>query len=240
MSIAVDFRSGLTDRRHIDVAEYLTYVAKCMRENGWVSGKQAHEDPMKRSTRNAALDDMFPSPWHTEHDKPTKPTDADIALGEASMEWAAAIDLITVQEHMKDFWHNVKTVATNGYADWKAAGVTAAIVRMYQLHLERIEKDKNKDDLTTSQHFSEVGKRIVGEVRVIGRRTYEGAFGPSTMIRMITKDGNVVVTFTSGKFDAELGEVLTIAGTVKKNDIYQGIKQTIVSRPSKRAPGAKK
>ena len=61
-------------------------------------------------------------------------------------------------------------------------------------------------------------------------KTVQSHFGLSTLLRFVDTSGNTFVTFSSGKFDPELGTKLTIAGTVKSHDDFKGFKSTMLKR----------
>ena len=60
---------------------------------------------------------------------------------------------------------------------------------------------------------------------------FDGAYGTSYLVTMVTPEGNVLKTFSSGNFgNVEVGQTLQIKGTVKKHEVYKGNKETMLSR----------
>ena len=57
-----------------------------------------------------------------------------------------------------------------------------------------------------------------------------GQWGPTTLVKFIDNDGNLLTWFASGDRDYNVGEAGFITGTVKQHKEYQGIKETSVSR----------
>lgn len=56
------------------------------------------------------------------------------------------------------------------------------------------------------------------------------------MLRFVTAEGNACTWFASGSFEDgawELGKEYLLAGTIKKNDNYQGMAQTVLTRCTK-------
>ena len=106
------------------------------------------------------------------------------------------------------------------------------MIRIHDLHLAREAEKKAQVDLTGSEHMGNLKDRITGDVKVIGKKHGEGQYGPWTMVRMVTRNqGNVLVTFATGQnFNPEIGEDIKIKGTVKKHDVFNGIKQTMLNR----------
>ena len=214
------------DRRHIDLERFLGYVAMTCRKTGWVSGKEAFNDQMKRSSSSSALGDMFPvgginPQWH----------DTPEAEDELKAKDALAYAL-TLDRSKSDYNHNVVTMATTGYIDWKATGIAASIIRIYDLNLARQAEQKAQVDLSGSEYMGTVKDRLRGEVTVIGKKHGEGRYGPWTMVRMVTKNqGNVLVTFATGaNFNPEVGAEIEIKGTVKEHSEFNKVKQTMLNR----------
>ncbi len=214
------------NRRHIDLFEFLGYVALTCRTNGWVSAKQAYESGgQMTSSANTALGDMFPVGGYdpTWCDRP-EPEDFNKA-------YDAHAYALTLDRAKSDYNHNVVTMSTTGYIDWKATGIAASIIRIHDLSLAREAEKKTQVDLSSSEHMGAVKDRLRGAVTVIGKKHGEGMYGPWTMYRMLTKNqGNVLVSFVTGSFSAEVGDEIEIKGTVKKHDEFNGVKQTMLSR----------
>ena len=214
------------DRRHIDLSEFLAYVAMTVRTNGWTSGKEAYESGGQRvSSANTALGDMFPvgginPQWHSQ------PDPEDFNKAHDALKYA-----LTLDRAKSDYNHNVVTMATTGYIDWKATGIAGSIIRIHDLHLAREAEKKGQADLSKSVHMGTVKDRIVGDVTVIGKKHGEGHYGPWTMYRMVTKNqGNLLVTFSTGKFSADIGDEIKIKGTVKEHTVFNEVKQTMLNR----------
>lgn len=216
-------RSDMYNQRFIDVERYLQYVAMEIRENGWVSGKQAYEGHGITATRDRALTTMFPSFGRHEE----QPEQEDVITAAAAQQWALAQDATK-----NDFTHNLVTIAKTGYVDFKASGTAAYIVQGY---LRSQETKAEARDLSGSDHFAQKGDKIRGEVEVISKKVLPmGDFDQfqKTLVRMLSKDGNLIITFSTGAFggDVNVGDKITIRGTVTKNDEFRGIKQTIINR----------
>ncbi len=214
------------DRRHIDLFEFLGFVAMKVRANRWVSRKEAYESGGTIvSSADTALGDMFPvggfnPQWHD------KPETEDVEKAHDALTYALGLD-----RAKSDYNHNVVTMATTGYIDWKATGIAASIIRIHDLHITREAEKKGQADLSQSVHMGTVKDRIVGDVTVIGKKHGEGHYGPWTMYRMVTKNqGNLLVTFSTGKFSADVGDEITIKGTVKEHTEFNNVKQTMLNR----------
>lgn len=72
--------------------------------------------------------------------------------------------------------------------------------------------------------------------QVVGEPFAYGAAAPLLVV-VETAEGHTVTTWTTAKWsdDIENGQAITIAGTVKKHDIYSGVKQTVLTRTKRLA-----
>lgn len=75
----------------------------------------------------------------------------------------------------------------------------------------------------------EPGKRQDFEATVIRRASFDGEWGRTYIVTMVTPDGVCLVS-KSGSFDADPGDKLKFKATVKKHDEYRGQAQTVVQR----------
>ena len=214
---------GMNDHRDIHLPRYLSWVAQSIREYGWISGREAYENFDKVSTASQAVGDMFATY------KPQLPTDEDKELAEA------AIAHVLTLEPKNDFLHNIITITKQNYLDWKATGLAAAIMFVYNRHLEEEAKRKAAADLSKSEHVGALKERLEMEVRIIGKRWIESMYGSTAIIRMLDANDNLFVTFASGRFgdEANIEDKVTIRGTVKKHDVFKDVKQTILNRVAK-------
>ena len=86
--------------------------------------------------------------------------------------------------------------------------------------------------------LGEIGKREDFDVVVVAHCSFEregySYYSPNVVVNVYTfKDvatGGNITTFSSGKFEANVGEHLTIKGTVKDHTVYKDIKQTVINR----------
>lgn len=76
--------------------------------------------------------------------------------------------------------------------------------------------------------IGEPGKRQTFEVTVIRTFDFTGIYGTTYFVTMVTPDGCCLLS--KGRFNAEVGEKLTIKATVKEHDEYKGQAQTVVQR----------
>ncbi len=83
---------------------------------------------------------------------------------------------------------------------------------------------------STSAYVGDIKDRIEFEAMVEFTKEFDGFYGTSTVIKLRDLDGNVFTWFATGCHDVNRGDRVSIKGTVKKHEVYQGTKQTILSR----------
>ncbi len=213
----------VNDRRHIDTEEFLSFVSKAIREHGWVSGSAAWQNKDLVSTKDIALDEMFPyavdgrtKTWHV-------PTNADRETADKALVFVKTMD-----PTKSDFNFNIVQIAKMLVIDSKAAGTAAAIIYCYNRHLENEEKKAAAPDLSGSEYVGEEKERLTLDVTILGSRLYNGDFGSYYVTRMLDAAGNLFVSF--GSYREDVDSKVTIRGTVKRHQEYNGVHQTILNR----------
>lgn len=212
----------LINRRSVDLQTFLAYVVSCIEVNGWTSGKEAWGDPDKMSTCNQACNSMFCWPYPDPSDRPTK---EQVATSELVLEFVKTLD-----PNRSDFNFNMTQMAKLEIIDFKMTGIAAAMVFCYNRHIENeVKKAANpKDDLSGSEYVGTEKERLTLDVTVLSSRVHEGQFGSYSITRMLDADGNLFVSF--GQYHATPGDKVTVRGTVKRHQDYNGVKQTVLNR----------
>lgn len=108
----------------------------------------------------------------------------------------------------------------------QVAGVLKALDRAAEREARRAER-KAVD--MRSEHLGEVGDKIEIEGHLEYTTHGRGQYN-STLYKVRTDDGNFVVWWRSGYYTPERGARIALAGTVKRHDEYQGVKQTVMTR----------
>ena len=107
--------------------------------------------------------------------------------------------------------------------------VEAAISALHQ-ELER------KQEMEQSQPLGDVGERLRDiPVRILFTKEIHGNYGTSLLVGMADSQGNQLRTFSTAGWvwNVAPGDTLTITGTVKKHEVYEGVHQTILTRTTK-------
>lgn len=113
-------------------------------------------------------------------------------------------------------------------------GQEAAVQKVIAQDAERKAEwaKKNAEEGARSQHVGTEGER--GEflnLKLRFKKEFDGRFGPTTIQKFEDEAGNVLVYF--GKdLGVEKDGVISLKATVKKHDERDGVKQTILNRPT--------
>ncbi len=105
---------------------------------------------------------------------------------------------------------------------------------------ERAQR-KAGDAQKSNEHVGSVKERLTLDLTLVGLRDIDGFYGHSVLHRFEDAAGNLLVWFATNpeiipdagdKRAMTVGETLTLAGTVKKQDDFRGRKQTVLTRVS--------
>jgi hypothetical protein len=166
-----------------------------------------------------------------------------IAKSAEAAEHLANTDLITsikasVSETAEDsdYGRNLRVILAGESVSGRNVGVLASLVKVYARQ-QQIEAERKAHPVVTG-FIGEVGERVKNIAATAKTVMYrEGEWGLTTFLVAITDDGHTIVWSASKGLDIEAGQRFTIAAaTVKDHGAYNGVDQTILTRPSKFTP----
>lgn len=210
--------------------DLLAQVACIVREDGWCSRTEAKNSfNGKQATADLALcmfDPKFLNKMSAKDKARYTVTDADNFKAAQAIEWAQALP----SDVTNDYLWNIRVVSHRENLTHREAGLAASIITAYLRHLEAEVKRAYEKANTLNEHFGTVGKREVFTLTVTGQRDMESNYGSLTLYKFRDAEGRVAAWFSSGGTDLEIGSTYTIKATVKKHDLYNDMKQTMLSR----------
>ena len=128
-----------------------------------------------------------------------------------------------------DYVYNMKNFFNDDMVEFRYIPFIASAVPAYTRSIEKEAEMKVKKKV--SKFVGEVGDKISADVEVIGSKMVSGFYGSTLLVRMVDTDGNTFTTFYSGyNAEPEIGDKISISGTVKKHDIFKGWKSTVLKR----------
>lgn len=130
-----------------------------------------------------------------------------------------------------DFAYNLRSVINQDAVDEKFCGIAGAVVPMY---FKSLEQAKVEETELPSEFVGSIKDKIVGSGVVFSTGVTDSIYGSSKRLSIRDESGNVFVTFYSGKSDdvwnLSTGDEVNFKATVKAHNIYEGTKQTALTR----------
>lgn len=211
--------------------ELLTQVAACIRADGFCSRTEAKNSYMpKQSTADHALcffDSKYVAKLSDKDRERYAVTEADQSRASEAIDWAQNLPT----DVSNDYLWNIRVISHRENLTHRDAGLAASIISAYLRHLEQDAKRKYERENSLDEHFGTVGERAVYTLTVIGIREIEGDYGLTTLYRFRDAQGRTATWFASGAGGGfTIDQTVTVKATVKKHEIYNDRKQTMLSR----------
>lgn len=212
------------------VLDVLQTAASAIRNYGWLSRKSAKEFD-KQSTSDRVRNWIMGNQKDRDNfEHQLNVTAEDAQLAQDTLEYLQGLTAAT-----SDYEQNLHLLSRAESITAKNLGILVSAISAYSRAKEkeirrnaRIESDKN------SVYVGTVGERIVfAGVTLLYTQQFEGDYGVSTLYKMRSTDGNILVWFGSGRnpFGIEQGDVIPeFKGTVKSHETREGVQQTKLSR----------
>jgi len=173
------------------------------------------------------------------------PTSADLSYAQAALEWVRTDAGIAAET--SDYIFNLRSICAEDTINTSKSfhtGVSASLIGAYRRHLEKTVKAQEIADMPESQYIGEIKGRRDFEATITAEIDIPGDWGTSTLYKMLMDDGAVLAWFSSngmsrsfvredGRGDCEcahVGDRVVIKATVKAHRVYNGIKETQLSR----------
>ena len=142
------------------------------------------------------------------------------------------------EEDWNSYMHNLKTLIADEYITFKNFGYMVSLVPTYNKHIQKVtEAAKRAQQYAEEAKVSEfVGKEkeriTINDIESVACvYSWETVYGLTLRYKIVDKAGHVFMWDSStGIRDDEGLEVVSIVGTVKKHDEWNGIKQTWLTR----------
>lgn len=211
------------------LAEYLPFVARMIREEGWVSRTVAREENREESaTASRAFRFM------TDDGAKTPLSDDDVAEAAAAEAWAEALTDTEVDAGKGDYLHNLRAVARTGLVTRRTAGIAGSMIVAHQRVVARErERAERVARLKMDAYVGTVGKRETFDVVLDFVGGYETQYGYVTLLKFRTSGEGACVVWKATNTDlgrADVGKRYQLSGSVKEHSEYRGEKQTVLTR----------
>ena len=142
------------------------------------------------------------------------------------------------KEDWNSYMHNLKTLVADEYITFKNFGYMVSLVPTYNKHIQKVTEaaeraKKYEAEAKKSEFVGKEGDRItINNIKTCECvYSWETMYGLTLRYKIVDTEGHVFMWDSStGIRDDEGLEVVSIVGTVKKHDEWNGIKQTWLTR----------
>ncbi|MBK7845856.1 MAG: hypothetical protein IPJ71_19645 [Bdellovibrionales bacterium] len=205
------------ERRFASVDQVLAITLAVVEDSGWVSRATVEKNGVGVSTASlvgTVITSCGAWAWNKDIVAKAATKTAEVAKVKAVVA-ALAPD--------SEYVRNLQAVAAVETVSFRNLNLLVSAYAAYQRAGEAAPKVESK-------HFAKVGEKVFVNATVTGTRFLPGQYGVTTLVKLVTAEGNVMTWFASGAKDFEEGQKVNIAGSVKANDFYNGIAQTVLTR----------
>jgi len=200
-----------------DPEQYLSWVAKEIRESGWTSRSEAW-DKGGVSTADQARTHLLGALSGSYTDLPNK--DDQRVAGDALF-WIQTG--LAGWKRLSDYQQVLVALSKEKLIAYKDLPKLAAGYPLWQREMERLST------MGDSKWIGDLKERINIRVRVIKVIVRDSYFGLQHIYYMEDQDGNQLVWYSTASQTMEQGEEYMLRGTVKKHEDSRGVKRTVLT-----------
>ena len=203
---------------------------------GYVGTKQA-EAYYQKSGEQASIPTTGQEVRHFLFAPPIQPTDAEIETrrqiyAEANALQEQAQELVKwALEHFAgdngSYAHNVRSLLATDVITARYVGYVVSIIAAHARATE--DQAARSVVVKSNEYVGNVGDKLVVEVTVLKLNTFETDYGTTFLFILADAAGNSLVWFASNNV-LEVGDTVTLKGTVKAQNDRDGRKQTVLTR----------
>ena len=214
---------------YYDVKQVLSITSAVINVRGWLSKKKASEEG-GIATANVVEYILLPPYKLSEYEKKLVKeiviSDEDKAKAEDVLQWIKNIDPNVDNEYL----YNLSLLSRVTGINYRSLGILCSAVYAYDR--EMTKKQEVKNNYVNSEFVGKVKDRICLNVTVNKKNRIDSVYGTSIIHHMSDDNGNYLVWFCTSANDLDEGKKYHVKATIKKHDLYNGIKQTLVNRVS--------
>lgn len=141
-----------------------------------------------------------------------------------------AIGWIKQQNNNSDYINNLQVLANNEYINYKETGILCSFMVCYYKVQEHEQKQKKQTEQIKNEYVGTVGEKIQTELTLKNEFNFETQWGISHIYIFKDAEGHEYKWNSSKSIETEKQEKAIIKGTIKAQEEYKGIKQTILTR----------
>lgn len=127
---------------------------------------------------------------------------------------------------------NLKNIARSEFVEPRFVGFLVSAPQAWAKSRERSLIKQRENDEIVNEFLGEIGDKLELPVTLKSIRFIDGDWGTTSLYSFVTDDGHLVKWFSTRVVlkDGDVDKAITILGTVKKHDEYNGTKSTILTR----------
>ena len=127
---------------------------------------------------------------------------------------------------------NLKNIARSEFVEPRFVGFLVSAPQAWAKSRERSLIKQRENNELTNEFLGEIGDKLELPVTLKSIRFIDGNYGVTSLYSFVTDDGHLVKWFSTRAVlnDSDVDKSITITGTVKKHDEYNGTKSTILTR----------
>lgn len=173
-----------------------------------------------------------------------------IVNSETDDKYLKLLDFVEANYKENNFLFNVKNMIDAGSVVADKIRYIISACSMYEGKIQYEEYKKKSDEekaeaheklVKTSNWIGVVGEKSkVENLEITNIRSFMTEFGESTVYKLVDKEGNIYTKFgtINKKFvvndkEVEVGAVISATAEIKKHDVFNDVKQTVLGRLSK-------
>jgi hypothetical protein len=127
---------------------------------------------------------------------------------------------------------NLKNIARSEFVEPRFVGFLVSAPQAWAKSRERTLIKQRENNELTNEFLGDIKDKLELPVTLKSIRFIEGNYGVTSLYSFVTDDGHLVKWFSSRVVlrDSDVDKVITLTGTVKSHDLYNGTKSTILTR----------
>ncbi len=203
----------------------LAAAAEMIAEHGWTSARACGFD--ETPTRDRISE--YLAAWSAGKAEP--PSQKSFQAAKDALGWIRAKDLALLHGYMG----NLALVLSGDALQQKRFGLAVSVFAAKQnedKHAAEQQQKEQEEKQSPSEWVGDIKTRQTMTLTLDFLFDIHGVYGLTTMHKFHDEGGNVIIWFCTGYSEFEIDETYLVKATIKKHDVHDGIKQTIVNRVS--------
>ena len=210
-SVNFDYRGSYTD-----LIEWVAMSVAIIDRYGYISKTKAQEETLEPTSEK-----VYNQIYYSHRISPSvDTTECD------NKKAKKIIDYIKNIASKNNYEENLKILASEKCISQRFYGYATSMVAFYEKEMERINKEKQE---VKSEYFGEEKEKVELTLTVNKVVVFDGYYGITKLHLMSDAEGRQFTWKTSTK-SLEEGKTLNIKATIKEHMVYNGIKQTVLTR----------